>query len=158
MKSLPALLLLSGLVMNAQTRPPQSPPPDVIFVNGDIYTGAELGFGGKPAKVYARAQAIAVRDGRVVAVGATRQIRELKGARTQVVDLAGQPAVPVHDLAVEQLPGQQQLAAGRGRRGAPEPALLAIMSGIVTKATTTRITRNTDPSTLDSQRLARSPM
>ena len=33
--------------------------PDIIFVNGDIYTQATP----------ARAQAIAVRDGRIVAVG-----------------------------------------------------------------------------------------
>ena len=49
-----------------------TPPslPDVIFVNGDIYTQA------KPP----RAQAMAVRDGRIVAVGSNDEIRKLKGS------------------------------------------------------------------------------
>ena len=59
-------------------------PPDVIFVNGDIYTQA----------VPARAQAIAVRDGRVVAVGSNDDIRKLKGPQTQVVDLGGHFVMP----------------------------------------------------------------
>ena len=44
--------------------------PDVIFINGDIYTQATPG----------RAQAIAVRDGRIVAVGSTGEISKLKGS------------------------------------------------------------------------------
>ena len=58
--------------------------PDVIFVNGDIYTQTTP----------ARAQAIADRDGRIVAVGSNDEIRKLKGAHTRVVDLGGHFVMP----------------------------------------------------------------
>jgi predicted amidohydrolase YtcJ len=58
--------------------------PDLIFVNGDIYTQASP----------ARAQALAVRDGRIVAVGSNDEIRKLKGAPTQVIDLGGHFVMP----------------------------------------------------------------
>ena len=57
---------------------------DVIFVNGDIYTQA------KPA----RAQALAVREGRIVAVGSNSDIRKLKGSQTKEVDLGGHFVMP----------------------------------------------------------------
>ena len=59
-------------------------PPDTIFVHGDIYTGAA----GR------RAQAVAVRGGRVVAVGSGSEIQKLKGKHTQVVDLDGHFVMP----------------------------------------------------------------
>ncbi len=58
--------------------------PDMIFVNGDIYTQTNP----------ARAQAIAVRDGHVAAVGSNDDIRKLKGPHTQVVDLGGHFVMP----------------------------------------------------------------
>ena len=85
------LVLLFAISMNAQNA---SMPPDVIFINGDIYTGADLGLNGKPATVYPRAQAIAVRDGRVVGVGTTKQIEALKSGKTQVVDLGRRFVMP----------------------------------------------------------------
>src|SRR5215471_2917548 len=59
-------------------------PPDAIFVNGDIYTQA------KPA----RAQALAVRDGRIMAIGSNNDIQKLKGSQTRVIDLAGHFVMP----------------------------------------------------------------
>ena len=59
-------------------------PPDTIYVNGDIYTQATP----------ARAQALAVRDGRIVAVGTNDDVRKLKGAHTQVVEFGGQFVMP----------------------------------------------------------------
>ncbi len=61
-----------------------SEAPDLIFVNGDIYTQATP----------ARAQAMAVRDGRIVAIGSSEAISKLKGSRTQVVDLGGHFVMP----------------------------------------------------------------
>jgi predicted amidohydrolase YtcJ len=58
--------------------------PDVIFVHGDIYTGAS-------AK---RAQAVAVRDDRIVAVGSDADMQKRKGKHTQVVDLGGHFVMP----------------------------------------------------------------
>ncbi|MGA2370873.1 MAG: amidohydrolase [Candidatus Korobacteraceae bacterium] len=58
--------------------------PDIIFINGDIYTQS----------IPARAQAMAVRNGRIVAVGSNDDIRKVKGGRTQVVDLGGHFVMP----------------------------------------------------------------
>src|SRR5664279_3691744 len=58
--------------------------PDVIFVHGDIYTQA------KPVRV----QAIAVRDGRIVAIGSDDDILKLKGSQTKVLDLGGHFVMP----------------------------------------------------------------
>ncbi len=66
------------------TGKPSSEAPDVIFLNGDIYTQATP----------ARAQAIAVRDGRILAVGSNEDIRKLKRGHTQVVDLGGHFVMP----------------------------------------------------------------
>ena len=61
-----------------------SQPPDALFVNGDIYTQATP----------ARSQAMAVRDGRIVALGSNDSIRKLKGPHTQVIDLGGHFVMP----------------------------------------------------------------
>src|SRR5215472_12652129 len=77
---LAVLTIMSGLA-GAET---VAKPADVIFVNGDIYTQA------KPA----RAQALAVRDGRILAVGSNDQIAKLKGTQTKVVDFGGHFVMP----------------------------------------------------------------
>jgi predicted amidohydrolase YtcJ len=59
-------------------------PADTIFLNGDIYTQATP----------ARAQAMALREGRIIAVGSNDDIRKLKGAHTHVVDLGGHFVMP----------------------------------------------------------------
>ncbi len=92
MKIVAALLLFSAMNLHAQSAKLES--PDQIFIHGDIYTGAEEGFGGAPAKVYPRAQAMAVRNGRIMAVGASDEIRKIKGPHTQVVDLGGRFVMP----------------------------------------------------------------
>ncbi len=89
---LAVLVLFATPMLIAQNQKPA--PPDVIFINGNIYTGAEEGLSGAPPKVYPRAQAIAVRGGRVLAVGTTREIERLKAGGTRVVDLGGQFVMP----------------------------------------------------------------
>ena len=82
------LSLLSLMLLNAKSfASSQSGPreaPDIIFLNGDIYTQAAP----------ARAQAMAVRDGRIVAIGSNDDIRKLKGSHTQIVDLGGHFVMP----------------------------------------------------------------
>lgn len=58
---------------------------DVILVNGTLVTMDPL----KP-----RADALAIVDGRIEAVGSAAEIRRLAGPRTKVVDLAGGSATP----------------------------------------------------------------
>ncbi|MGZ4827377.1 MAG: amidohydrolase, partial [Terriglobales bacterium] len=92
MKLVVPLMLL--FAMNLQAQSSKLDAPDQIFVNGDIYTGAEEGFGGAAAKVYPRAQAIAVKKGRIVEVGTSDALRKRKGPRTQVIDLGGHFVMP----------------------------------------------------------------
>ena len=58
---------------------------DLVFVNGDVYTV-------DAARSWA--QAVAVRNGGIVAVGTDDDVRELIGSGTEVVDLAGRLLLP----------------------------------------------------------------
>ena len=58
-------------------------PADTILLDGKI-----VQYGAAPA------QALAVRDGRIAAVGRSSDIRALAGASTRVVDLAGRTVIP----------------------------------------------------------------
>lgn len=60
-------------------------PADMVFLNGVVYTADA----GQP-----RAQAVAVRGGRVVFVGSTREAETLIGGDTRVVDLEGRTMIP----------------------------------------------------------------
>ncbi|MFN7988873.1 MAG: amidohydrolase [Thermoanaerobaculia bacterium] len=64
-----------------------APPPlaDTIFTGGDIITVNEL----QP-----QAEAVAVRGGRIVAVGYRDEVMKLKGNETRVVDLGGKTLLP----------------------------------------------------------------
>ena len=62
----------------------QRTPPDTIFLHGDIYTGV----GDK------RAEALAVRGDRILAVGSDAEVRKLKGKQTRMVDLGGHFVMP----------------------------------------------------------------
>lgn len=59
--------------------------PDLILLNGDIYTGDSS----RP-----RAQALAARDEIIISVGSSDEIARLKDSKTRVVDLHGQFAMP----------------------------------------------------------------
>ena len=86
---LAALGLLSALLLPrpapAAPAPGKAPPPDVIFTGGKIVT-----LDPKDRVV----QAVAVRDGRFVAVGSDVAIRRLAGPSTRIVDLGGKTTVP----------------------------------------------------------------
>ncbi len=81
-------MIASSFSSSSNPAPSASKPAgqvaDIIFVNGDIYTQATP----------PRAQAMAVRDGRIVAVGSNDEVRKLKGDRTQAVDLGGHFVMP----------------------------------------------------------------
>src|SRR5207244_12859239 len=65
--------------------PPAGAEPDLIVVNGVVYTS-------DPAQP--RAEAFAVTDGRFVAVGSTSDIRNLASPRTQVIDAQRMTVTP----------------------------------------------------------------
>lgn len=65
---------------------------DLLLVNGRIWTGATQADGGGATPV--EAEALAVRGGRVQAVGPREGLEPLVGSATQVIDLGGRRAVP----------------------------------------------------------------
>ncbi len=58
---------------------------DLVLLNGTVWTGES----GAP-----RAEAVALRDGKVAAVGSTRDIRRLAGGGSRVIDLGGALVLP----------------------------------------------------------------
>src|SRR5258707_11715309 len=61
----------------------QIPAPDTILINGKLVV-----YDGAPA------QALAVRDGRIAAIGDSSGIRALAGPSTRVIDLSGRTVIP----------------------------------------------------------------
>ena len=86
-----------------------APKADMLFVHGLIYQPtsqdrnrldcgrlpAKLrGVGGPPCAAHSYVEALAVKDGKILAVGDTKSILKLKGLGTKVMDLGGQFVLP----------------------------------------------------------------
>lgn len=87
--ALPAVLLSSvlGLLCCSRTETAATVGgADLIFTGGDILTMA----GTEPAY----AEALAIKDGRIAAIGSRESVLKNKGASTKVVDLAGRTLLP----------------------------------------------------------------
>src|SRR5216684_8201115 len=76
--------------MHSQTPPPAA-KADAIYVHANIYTGVA---GASSFHEIQRAQALAVRGERILAVGTEADILKLKGPATTVVDLKGHFVMP----------------------------------------------------------------
>src|SRR6185503_7283824 len=68
-----------------QQVPPPTPPADLVLRNGRIVTVDER---------LPEAQALAARAGKIVFVGTSADVAKFVGPSTQVIDLAGQLAIP----------------------------------------------------------------
>ncbi len=79
------VLLFAAATAVAQIPPELLAYPDLILVNGKVIT-VDANF--------AVAEAVAVRDGKILAVGTTAEIRRLAGPSTRTIDLAGKSVVP----------------------------------------------------------------
>lgn len=84
--------------------------PDTIFFHGDVLTGSRLR-PGDTSTMPARVTALAVREGKIVAVGPDKDVLALKGASTQLIDLHGAFTVPGFNDAHTHMAsaGQQRL-------------------------------------------------
>jgi predicted amidohydrolase YtcJ len=99
MRKLTLLPLLALLLIAAG----RSAPPDAIYVNASIWTGVP----GAP-----RAEALAVREGKIVAIGPAARVAKLAGPSTRTVDLGGAFVVPgLIDTHTHFLSGGFQLAS-----------------------------------------------
>src|SRR4051812_37821781 len=81
-------LSAAACVENSQMTPMEAstpPPADLILTGGVIYTMDHA---------LPRAEAVAVRGQRIVAVGSAASVRRWAGASTRVIDLAGRAVTP----------------------------------------------------------------
>src|SRR5215208_2014142 len=78
-------LLAAGCTSRLQARPRADGKVDTILYRGRVYTV-------DPANRVV--EAVAIKDGRFVAVGSTKDIRRLASAGTRQIDLAGRTVVP----------------------------------------------------------------
>ncbi len=83
------VLLLSFVLSRCTSAPPDVLAPDMVLHNGKIVTVDED---------FSIAQAVAIKDGRILAVGTDSEILPLAGAATEKVDLGGKTVLPgLHD-------------------------------------------------------------
>src|SRR5437660_12354528 len=80
----PLLFMLAAFVLFLARRTPDS-GPDLIVYNGKIVTVDER---------FSIGQAMAVKDGRIEAVGSSADILKRKGPNTRLVDLHGRMVLP----------------------------------------------------------------
>lgn len=83
------VIFLSTSLMS-ETKP-AGQKADTIYIHADIYTGV---IGASSFHEVQRAQAMAVRGDRIIAVGTDADVVELKGPETSVVDLQGRFVMP----------------------------------------------------------------
>ena len=92
-----SILLIASSVLAACAKQPQQDPADLVMLNGGIYTVDSQ---------RSWAQAAAIDDGVIVAVGTNEEIGAYIGNDTEVIDLEGRMAMPgIHDSHVHPLEG-----------------------------------------------------
>ena len=80
-----AFLNFCALLFSAGLATAQSPAPDLILLNGKIFTS-------NAAQLYV--EAVAIRGDRIVAIGESAKIKSLAGPVTKSVDLGGRTVIP----------------------------------------------------------------
>jgi predicted amidohydrolase YtcJ len=79
----------------------QTPVPDRVVLNGHVITMTREG---------EVAEAIAIREGRIAAVGTTKEIRAIAGPKTEVTDLGGKTVAPGFYAAHDHFPSAGRVA------------------------------------------------
>jgi predicted amidohydrolase YtcJ len=85
MKPNAAIIALAIALTAPGTARAQTPAADLILTNARVYTADAA----RP-----RAQAVAIRDGRIVFVGSAREAAALRGSATRTLDLNGKTIIP----------------------------------------------------------------
>lgn len=93
------LTIMSQTSRKASQQKTEAKPADAIFVNGRIYIGNTSSVPALPSQQQpgfqaAGATAIAVQDGKILAVGTDAVVRKLAGPNTEVIDLGGHFVMP----------------------------------------------------------------
>lgn len=104
--------ITAGLLFAAL--PALSQAPDSILINGKILTVDEQ---------FSTREAIATKDGKIAALGATAEIRKLAGPQTRVIDLEGRTVIPgLIDSHMHAIRAAQSFATEVNWIGAPSLA------------------------------------
>jgi hypothetical protein len=102
-------------VRKAASQPEASKLPhgaDLILLHGKIWSGEPVATTGKTTAPVRIVEAVAIANGRILAVGRDEEIRTYKGPNTEVVDLRGHLVVPgLADSHVHFIQGGFQLLA-----------------------------------------------
>jgi hypothetical protein len=87
------VVILAASVFGQDTTPAADAKvkADIIFVHGNVYTGVPAN---TPFASIERAEAIAVKGDRILAIGKTFDLQQFKGPQTQIVDLGGHFTMP----------------------------------------------------------------
>lgn len=94
------LLLIAATLLLLSLVPLQQPKvADIVFKNGNVYTANDKA---------PKAQAIAVKDDRIIFVGTNADAQKLVGPNTRVVDLKGNTVLPGFTDAHQHLSGVGQ--------------------------------------------------
>ena len=89
--ALSVFLLLPIFTSSQEHGPAKATPADAIYIHAKIYTGV---VGMSSTQEIKRAQALAIRGERIVAVGSNEEVLQQKGPATTVIDLQGHFAMP----------------------------------------------------------------
>jgi len=100
-----AFLLFSAPILHAQNN-----WPEIIYINGNILTGAHLR-PNDPSKTPAKVTAIAISQGKITAVGTDANLLKLQAPSTKIINLDGAFAMPGFNDAHTHIAsaGQQKL-------------------------------------------------
>lgn len=107
--------VLVGIGSGACQRPiagqPTPEAADLVLVNGEVWTGADDTTQSPDTNIDESGTAIAIRDGRIVAVGPNDRIRAYIDADTEVLDVGGRRVIPgITDSHTHIVSGGFQLA------------------------------------------------
>ncbi|HLZ00164.1 MAG TPA: amidohydrolase family protein [Candidatus Angelobacter sp.] len=140
MKKLLVLCMVLAMARNGSSQTPAI-TADVIFTNGNIYTGIARQAGGPASSLEfepaSPGRALAVRDGRIIWVGGSSDASRFQGPRTKIVDLGGLFVMPgfndahthlamagmeklnIDLVGVKSLPEMLQRIAAHAKKAAP---------------------------------------
>src|ERR1019366_6835887 len=85
------IMLWGGIILAEISALAQQPATDMVLYNGKIITVNDHSFSSQLGTV---AEAMHVKDGKVLHIGANAEIRSMAGPDTKVIDLKGRTVIP----------------------------------------------------------------
>ena len=106
--------VVAGAAACAASPPPDTLAADLVLRGGKVFTADAAG------TIH---EALAVREGRIVAAGSDRAVERFIGPETRVIDLDGKLVTPgFNDAHIHFAPGGSRRSSGGSRRRLPRPS------------------------------------